>query len=610
MPLPISLDQARNYIYRPAVLHQWLGTSAVLLPKLKGFARLPDATGDLWSGTVVQATDTDQRHEVTLAPAFKTDPAELVNIRITARPNRLGCRIRISVSGFADDDASFRQRLLSWQAALVRLDRMVRSVVRDRVRPRQALIIVHGMGEQLPGETLADFTSAIFPSSTSTAWSKPDYTSPLFEMRKLTVNASDDGTPTTDVYELYWAHLMRDTTFWQVAAWALRLIFLTKQGDVPKGLRSHLWVIRLVMLVAGVITMVTVGNLWPGILEAFWPEMAALLGLSLVAAVLSVVAVLVLWLWKWFKDKKIVDVLGDVPHYLEPKPANIDRRQAIRDAGVDLLEALHTSGQYDKIIVFGHSLGSVIAYDILTFGWIRFGRVHRSPGTTRGGAMYLLESYPRDCPDPQGADPELREAYVAEAQQLQQQAWVEYRRNGMPWLVTDFVTAGSPLTHAELLLRHSKTSTFQTLKSRRVFPTCPPVSQMVNGSNGGAPREAFSYARAFRDLATGQRRTVVVPDHAAPFALTRWTNLFFPFGSILRGDPVSGPLASRFGEWIRDRELPHPHHPHASPIGLAHTLYWDASTESVEHIAILRESLRLDDSSDLTEISRSLPLFE
>lgn len=549
----------------------------------------------------MEATDTDERHEVTLANAFKKAPAELATIRITARPNGLGCRVRVSLSGFPNDDASIRRRLLSWQAALVRLDRMVRENLRSRLRPRQALIIVHGMGEQLPGETLEDFTDAIFPSSTTTAWSKPDYTSPLFDMRKLTVEASEEGAPTTDVYELYWAHLMRDTTFWQVVSWALRLIFLTRHRDVPKALRIHLWVVRLVLFAAGVIAVITASNLWPGVMEAVWPEMAAVLALSIVASILSVVAVLALWLWKWFKDKKIVDVLGDVPHYLEPKPANIDRRQAIRDAGVDLLEALHTSGQYDRIVVFGHSLGSVIAYDILTFAWIRFGRVHRSPGSTRGKAMYQLESYPRVCPAP--AD---RDEYVAEAQKRQHRAWVEYRHNGLPWLVTDFVTAGSPLTHANLLLGHSKHATFQTLKSRRVFPTCPPVSETVRGANGAPPREAFSYARAFHDLATGQRRTVVVPNHAAPFALTRWTNLYFPFGSILRGDPVSGPLADCFGEWIRDRKLPHPN---GSPIGMAHTMYWDASTAG-EHINILRESLGLDDASELTEVSRGLPLFE
>lgn len=174
--MPISLEQARDYMYRPAVMAQWLGASAVLPPKLNGFAKLPDATGDVWSGIVVEATDTDERHEVTLADAFKRTPDERVSIRITARPNGLGCRVRVSFRGFPSDDASTRRRLLSWQAALTRLDRMVRDVVRSRLRPRQALIIVHGMGEQLPGETLGDFTDAIFPSSKNIAWSKPDYT--------------------------------------------------------------------------------------------------------------------------------------------------------------------------------------------------------------------------------------------------------------------------------------------------------------------------------------------------------------------------------------------------------------------------------------------------
>ena len=46
---------------------------------------------------------------------------------------------------------------------------------------------------------------------------------------------------------------------------------------------------------------------------------------------------------------------------------NVAARQTIREAGVDLLTKLHGSGNYDRIIVIGHSLGSVIGYDVLNY---------------------------------------------------------------------------------------------------------------------------------------------------------------------------------------------------------------------------------------------------
>lgn len=61
--------------------------------------------------------------------------------------------------------------------------------------------------------------------------------------------------------------------------------------------------------------------------------------------------------------------VGDAAVYLSPTPANIEARQKIRAAGLDLLEKVMSSGRYDRIIVVGHSLGSVIGYDVLNLAW-------------------------------------------------------------------------------------------------------------------------------------------------------------------------------------------------------------------------------------------------
>ena len=72
--------------------------------------------------------------------------------------------------------------------------------------------------------------------------------------------------------------------------------------------------------------------------------------------------------------------LGDAARYVEAKPDNIARRQEIREAGVLLLERMHETGEYQRIVVAAHCLGSAIAYDILAFTWNRLRRPHANPG--------------------------------------------------------------------------------------------------------------------------------------------------------------------------------------------------------------------------------------
>jgi hypothetical protein len=66
--------------------------------------------------------------------------------------------------------------------------------------------------------------------------------------------------------------------------------------------------------------------------------------------------------------------------------------------------------------------------------------------------------------------------------------------------------------------------------------------------------------------------------HAAPFACTRWTNLYFP------NDPVGGSLRELFGRWIA--ELP-VRSRHVFP----HTRYWNADEAALGQ---LKASLDLD----------------
>ncbi len=80
-------------------------------------------------------------------------------------------------------------------------------------KPRQAVVILHGIGEQIPMETLRSFVEAVAPGTDanvafeSKAESKPDHLSPTLELRRMAVPGGRNGwTPgswvSTDFYEL------------------------------------------------------------------------------------------------------------------------------------------------------------------------------------------------------------------------------------------------------------------------------------------------------------------------------------------------------------------------------------------------------------------------
>lgn len=265
---------------------------------------------------------------------------------------------------------------------------------------KQAVVVVHGMGEQIPMQTLQAFVDAVWttdesliprgrpdsttgqtPRTSNAVWGKPDPRNRSYELRRLTTESagSHDGT---DFYEFYWAHLMHGTTMDQVKTWIIDLL-LRRPGRVPRRLRAAwiiLWIVSFVVvtgLIAAAILPMMAGQ-GPGgcglaglCWQAFFPSLLAI-GVS---TVLGVVA-----------NAVLVGYLGDVARYLKADPPNVARRQEIREKGVELLETLMGVGpggtslvtQYDRIVVVGHSLGSFIAYDIITHC---FARVNTRLGT-------------------------------------------------------------------------------------------------------------------------------------------------------------------------------------------------------------------------------------
>src|SRR5262249_23061735 len=125
---------------------------------------------------------------------------------------------------------------------------------------------------------------------------------------------------------------------------------------------------------AGVLLLGPAGPFWPGkITHSLSPLVVAIAGA-------------VIWLCRAAGRYLGLQYAGDAARYLSPRPENVGVRRAIRSAAIELLEGLHDDPswrRYHRIIVVGHSLGSVIAYDALTHLWQR--RHHPKPVYPRQG---------------------------------------------------------------------------------------------------------------------------------------------------------------------------------------------------------------------------------
>src|SRR5438552_3557489 len=111
---------------------------------------------------------------------------------------------------------------------------------------KQAVVIIHGIGEQKPMDTLRGFVAAVWTSDETihlangdSLWSKPDNLSKSFELRRLTTSQNTNNVR-TDFFEFYWAHMMEGTTYGHVGAWAQTLL-MRSPNSVPKQLRPVYW---------------------------------------------------------------------------------------------------------------------------------------------------------------------------------------------------------------------------------------------------------------------------------------------------------------------------------------------------------------------------------
>ena len=470
---------------------------------------------------------------------------------------------------------------------------------------RQAIVIVHGQGQQRPMGTMRDFVRTLWttdgglqpPMAPGTVerdiWVVPDGKSGLLDLQRITTAAA--GGRKTDFFELYYADLLDDTPFRKLWRWMQRLLWISP-NDVTPAMRwpwSVFWILTIIVVTAALAFGLYLPKLagknlveplsrsgalpWLAVafvlvllrlLPKFIPPVQALkrlvdvlerlpnllvvlaVGIAICVTYWTIPSVwlgAVLGLLYYVGTTTFLPLFGDAASYLSAQSETVAPRQAVRERGLALLMALHDDPAYDRVVVVAHSLGTVLAYDLLTFMWHAVGPTKENPADANAVAAI-------DAVDAQAAlmpaDGKWSRIGLRRYRALQWSAFQQLRAqprlaaDGSPrragWKISDFVSLGSPLSSAQFLVTEGSDE-FKMLKKQRVMPTSPPV------------RYDDQWASIYDDNGTK------LAHHAAVFSVVRWTNIYDRFNPvlILIGDVISGVVGGndRFGAAILDRKV-------------------------------------------------------
>jgi hypothetical protein len=454
---------------------------------------------------------------------------------------------------------------------------------------RTAVVFVHGLLERRPMDIFDDFAKTVLTPREG-RWEyypQPVEITDSYEARRYSAPSSG-----VDLYEYDWSFLLTGPRYAGFIP-ALARVFLRRPRHVPDslfGIWRAVWLVLLVPLAAVLVLLVVGGHfLQSGV--AGW-----IVGLVTSVLVLSIVVAAVRMAPRALIRSFLTTGFVNVARYFDLlAPDSYVVRRAIRGGLVDLLYTLQ-QGRYARIVLVGHGLGGYIAYDALTALWTET-RELRAVAAERPADLAALSGLEAAAdrlvgsPDDAGA--------LDEFQAAQFDLWQDIRAQGNPWRITDFVTVGTPMALADFFIGRppilgglSRTDgrrhdLFGKLTREGVVVRCPPRSESL-------PVDAVESGSASYDSGG-------VLGAQSPFAVTRWTNMWFPVrrGSI-RGDWFGGAIRPLFGPGIREvavtGNLPQRLRP-----GVAQTKYFnyperDAEGDMAFH---LREVLGLDDHSGL-----------
>lgn len=267
--------------------------------------------------------------------------------------------------------------------------------VGDAATDALAMIVCHGMGQQVPFETLSEVANTICRAHGTSHERSAKVTLRLVKIAgdgkllpRAEIELSEPGrTRTVHLYEAYWAPLTEGVIGYAqtarfllgaglegiVAAWHGK--FDRWMFGEPKWLpvKRNTW-----LLLAGTLVVLAPLLLLAGLIAAtptvLLPFLARPWTLKLALKVAgAVVLLLAFWKFRAF----VVQYLGDVVIYVGTNRVNpyTKVREAIKETGIRVASAVYGAVEhgpdglprfaYRKVVVVGHSLGSVVAYDTL-----------------------------------------------------------------------------------------------------------------------------------------------------------------------------------------------------------------------------------------------------
>jgi hypothetical protein len=267
------------------------------------------------------------------------------------------------------------------------------------------------------------------------------------------------------------------------------------------------------------------------------------------------------------------------------------------------VRALHNGTYYRRIVIVSHSLGTILAHDLLSYFWAEREAARTvTEGSAEFSALADIERAAAEVAKTP-ADSGKLDAYFVAQRELRMQlaarpAPAAPDKPDPRWLISDLVTFGSPLTHAEFLIAADRDD-LEARKAARELPQSPPYREFLDP-------DVFDRAVATKAMPItdpkGQARLMSYPvvnaadrwmlHHAAPFAAVRWTNVYDPATLVFFGDVIGGPLAGVFGPAITDIDLKVRRGGRQSWT-LTHTKYW--ALDEASRIAARREAINLLD---------------
>lgn len=495
-------------------------------------------------------------------------------------------------------------------------------------------MVVHGQGLQRPMQNVRELASVLWTLDAGApgaeeiprkSWTVPDERTGLFDLQRITTPAVDERK--TDFYELYYSDLLDDTPFRKLQRWLTRLLTI-EADDVTAEMRwpwQAFWILTMLLVFVAVGFVVQLPNVlnadliaplvapiaiipWALIVVAllltlvprFLPKLKwfpRALGLLIVFLVGLAIGIFywatpgvrfgaILAYLIYFSSSTFLPLFGDAASYLSAQKETVRSRQAVRERGLQLLLALHNDPAIERVIIIAHSLGSVVAYDLLHFLWHAVGASSTNEPDEKVYEQFVkVSDFIETHRSKVEWSPELITEYrerqwnVFDALRQQQAKTDEAGNVVQPagWKISDFVSLGSPLASAQFLVASGAVD-FKRMKDERIITTCPPEDGIFYSTHEG-------------------KRSV---QHASVFSVVRWTNIYDQFHPIffLLGDVISGRVGGldRFGQGVDDHQVVIRKRGWFSRF-VTHNDYWhDTSSDGgppSPHIGVLRKAADL-----------------